>query len=79
MDRLLGGDGHGRGGGKRTQGSYVHGRRNGVWTEWRLHGQRESEGGYIDDVKEGPWTTWDVSGKPTRAEMVHDLARTPSH
>lgn len=49
-------------GGKRIEGSYKEGKREGQWTYWFENGNKWSEAIYKADVREGKSTVWHENG-----------------
>jgi hypothetical protein len=40
------------------RGSYVNGKKEGLWTYWYPNGNMKAEGHYRDDLKDGMWVEW---------------------
>lgn len=48
---------------KESEGEYVNGEQEGLWTSWHENGQKESEGKYVNGKKEGTWVMWHDNGQ----------------
>ena len=48
---------------KESEGEYVNGEQEGLWTSWHDNGQKESEGKYVNGKKEGTWVMWHDNGQ----------------
>lgn len=55
-------------GSKMEAGSYLAGKRNGMWESWNISGVKVSEATYALGVKDGLWQVWDDNGNK-RMEM----------
>ena len=45
-----------------VRGTYVNGKKEGLWTTWYQNGNMKAEGHYRDDLKDGMWVEWYSDG-----------------
>ena len=62
----------------RSQGQYLGGKSDGMWTEYYPNGKREDQGSKYDGDNEGLWTFWYENGeKKEEVEFVDDKRNGP--
>ena len=53
-----------QGGLVRSEGTYEHGKENGIWRDYHENGQLAAEGVYQQGVEVGTWMFWSDTGAP---------------
>jgi antitoxin component YwqK of YwqJK toxin-antitoxin module len=52
-------------------GAYLNGKRDGVWSLWRVNRTRIDEGRYVDGKRKGKWRGWHANGKPAFSRVYN--------
>ena len=60
------------GGGKKEEGNWKNGKRDGHWTYWYDNGQKKRAGNLSDGKQDGTWTWWNENGNITKTETYKD-------
>ena len=43
---------------KAWQGSFIKGKKNGLWTYWHKNGSKKASGNFLNGKKDGTWYHW---------------------